>query len=425
MDDFTYADPATLSGRLQRGRGLAARRLRSTPEDADLVYECVISDSRWDRQTESRDSYLARLIHRLDLPLARVEAHLFGYDGDDSDEVALALQVLALLPVLGRIDAAPILRRYAIEGRHWAVALDAIEWTGPRQTPELWAGLDAEVVARHDDAELEAHADDGGWVPWTSWALTQPRLRRILDGRPALRAEPPARPPAPDHGGLSSSDLAARITRAPGRDRRLALQELGRRGDATVLDLAEDTGLRNAAGWTPGIPQALHHLGTAAVARARTWADSGDRTLEHLALGVLSAFGDHDDGPYLLHALTTAAAAGEWCMTEEPARGVGRLRLAEATDALVHVWETTVHSYAREAVHEGLRGCAPDTAGGFTVEGLDDCEPLVRQAAAAVAPDTADAVARLRELSDDPLAAEFHAAARRRLAQLTDPGRAG
>lgn len=68
MNAFTYADPATPRGRLQRGRGLGARRARSTPDDADLVYECVVSDSRWDRQTESRDSYLARLVHRLDLP---------------------------------------------------------------------------------------------------------------------------------------------------------------------------------------------------------------------------------------------------------------------------------------------------------------------------------------------------------------------
>ncbi|WP_033820414.1 hypothetical protein [Kitasatospora sp. MBT63] len=418
MSDFSYAGPATLRGQLQRGRGLGARRAQMASDGADLVYECVISDSRWDRWTESRDSYLARSIHRMDLPLAEVESRLMAHDGDDPEEVELALQVLALLPFLGRTDAVPVLRRYAVDGRHWPAALDALGWTGAWKIPEVREGIGAEVVARRGDAELAA-AVDGDREPWSSWARTQPQIRRILDGYAARPTPPPVLPPVPDsYAGLSTADLAARIGGAAGRPRRLALQEMGRRGDPTVLDLAEDASLRNAAGWTPGIAEALRHLGTTAVGRARTWAGGSDPTLHRLAVGILAEVGERDDGPYLLHALTTAAAAGDWCATEPAAGGLGRLRMTGATDALVHVRETTVHSSAREAVHQGLRGCAPGVADGYSVEGLDDCEPGVQQAASAVAPDTPQVRARLRELHDDPLAPEVRDAAGRRLTQF-------
>ncbi|MCX4744678.1 hypothetical protein OG455_03920 [Kitasatospora sp. NBC_01287] len=118
-----------------------------------------------------------------------------------------------------------------------------------------------------------------------------------------------------------------------------------------------------AAGGTPGIAQALRHLGSAA-----------------------ARFGESEDGPYLLDALTTAAE-GARCSTESPAKGLGRLRVAGATDALVHAWESTIHSYAREALLEGLRGCTPEpVAEGFTEEALDDCEPRVQEAARALRP---------------------------------------
>jgi hypothetical protein len=67
MDEFAYAEFGALQGQLQRGRGIGARRAPTVPNAADLVYECVVADSRWDRQTEQRDAHLARLIHRLDL----------------------------------------------------------------------------------------------------------------------------------------------------------------------------------------------------------------------------------------------------------------------------------------------------------------------------------------------------------------------
>ncbi|MDH6145261.1 hypothetical protein P3T35_007316 [Kitasatospora sp. GP30] len=368
------------------------------------MYACAVTDSRWDRQTDHRSAYLARLIHRLDLSLEPIERHLFAYDGDDADRIEPTLQILTLLPLLGRFDAVPVLRRYAVQGRHWAAALETIAYSRAWDDfPELRTGLDADVLAHRDDAELAA-AVDGESEPWTSWARTRPRVRRLFGGDGADGAASVAhRPVRPDLSGASAADLLGLVAAGPGRGRQLALRELGRRGDLVVLDLAEDLGLRNAAGWTPAIAQGLHDLGNAAVPRARTWTGSGDDTLEQLAVEVLSGFGESEDGPYLLDVLTAAATEGAWCAAESPARGLGRLGVARATDALVSAWESTVHSYAREAILEGLRGCAPAAmADGFTEEGLDDCEPRVQEAVCSHAPDTPSARARLVALRTDP-----------------------
>ncbi|MGI8333727.1 hypothetical protein ACRYCC_27585 [Actinomadura scrupuli] len=417
MDDFAYADFATLQGQLQRGRGIGARRAPTIAGAAEMVYECVIADSRWDRQTEQRDAYLARLIHRLDLPLAPIEHHLSSEN--DADAIETALRVLALLPLVGRADAAGVIRRYAVEGRHWSAAVEAIDLTGSPAFPQVWAGLDQDVVDAHDDAELAAHA--GVWEPWTTWGRTQPRLRRLLDEiRVPGRS---ARPPLPDYTGAGTAQLAGYVTTTTGRERRLVLEELGRRGEVILLDLAEDPSLRNPAGWTPGMARALHQFGAAAVTRARTWVGSGDDALQDLAVGVLSRFGDRGDAPYLLTTLTTLLDAGAWCAAETPARGLGRLHIPSATAPLIHAWQTTPHSMAREAFLAGIQGCAPDAAPQYAEEGLDDCEPSVQQTACTTVPDTTYVHARLAELSQDPLTPDSHEAAHYGLTRLSQGSR--
>ncbi|MFF3071387.1 hypothetical protein [Kitasatospora sp. NPDC057936] len=417
MSEFTYAAPSTLLGQLQRGRGLGATGALSTPGAADLVYACVLTDSRWDRQTEERSAYLARLIHRLALPLEPIERFVLAYDGGDADRIEPALDVLAQLPLLGRHDVVPVLRRYAVHGRHWDTALASIaNSTAWDALPELWNGLDADVLAHRDDAEL-AEAAETMSEPWASWARTQPRVRSLLGEFGDTESQAPHRPAPPDLSGTGTADLLGVL-----RGNRLALQELGRRGDLVLLDLAEDATLRNAAGYAPGIARGLRHLGGAAVTRARAWAGSGDDTLRQLAVTVLSEFGEPEDGPYLLDVLIKAIDEGEWCAAESPARGLGRLGAAGATGVLVHAWESTIHSYAREAFLEGLRGCAPvATADDFTEEGLDDCEPGVQNAACHHSPDTPSARGRLAVLSADPLAGVVRETARRHLGCTTGP----
>nr|WP_062339264.1 hypothetical protein [Herbidospora sakaeratensis] len=396
-------------------------RTSTAPGAADAVYECVITDPRWDRQVDQRDGYLAGLIARLDLPLAPIEQHLLTYDGEDAEPVELALRVLALLPMAGRLDAAAVLRGYAIDGPHWSTALEAIGDSGAMTLPAIWDGLADDIMANRDDAQL-AQAIWCDSEPWTTFARSQPRVRRIIVERNASRPPGPARRDTrPGIVAIGTEDLIGLVA-AGGSGRRRALEELGRRGDRVVFDFAEDPGLRNAAGWLPGIPQALHHLGRDALPRARTWIGSGDDTLVAFGERVVAEVGDRGDAPALLAALHRTVAAGEWCAAEVPARGLGRLGIQEAASELMAAWEGTLHSLAREAFLDGLRGCAPREAEALVVEGLDDCEPTVRRRACEAAPDTAAVRSRLRELTADPLAAEVHEAANTRLRVLAVRG---
>ncbi|MFL6114502.1 MAG: hypothetical protein ACJ786_24585 [Catenulispora sp.] len=414
-----YDSSVSFRGQLQRGRGIAARRALAEPEAADAVYECVITDMRWDRLVDQRDSYFAALITRLDLPVAPIEQHLFAYGGDDAEPVEFALSVLALLPMVGRFDAAATLRKYAIEGRHWATALEAIGYSGAMKVPDIWDGLAADVLARRDDDELKQAI----WCdtePWTTYAESHPRVRRVVDDLKASRSREPARRQirqAMTEAG--AEDLVSRVA-AGGPERRWALEELGRRGDRIVFDLAEDAGLRNTAGWIPGVPHALRHFGPEALPHARTWIGSDDDTLTAFGERVVAEFGNRGDAAVLLSALHRTVSAGEWCAAEIPARGLGRLGVREAADELMAAWEGTVHSLAREAFLYGLRECAPDEVGAVAVEGLFDCEPTVQRGACEVAPDTASVRSRLRELAQDPLAPEAHETANTRLQALTD-----
>ncbi|MFC5003919.1 hypothetical protein ACFPIJ_39605 [Dactylosporangium cerinum] len=103
------------------------------------------------------------------------------------------------------------------------------------------------------------------------------------------------------------------------------------------------------------------------------------------AVDILAAHGTELDVPVLLAALTTAAEAGEWCAAETPARGLGRLGVAEAVPTLRFLWAETTHSYARADYLAGLTGAAaPAVAAEYLDEATDDCEPHVRDLATGV-----------------------------------------
>ncbi|WP_345097598.1 hypothetical protein [Planomonospora venezuelensis] len=247
MSMVEYDSPASFRGQLQRGRGAAVHRTSTAPGAADAVYECVITDTRWDRQVDQRDSYLAGLIARLDLPLAPIQQHLLTYDDEDAEPVELALQVLALLPMVGRLDAAAVLRGYAIDGPHWSTALEAIGDSGAMKLPSIWDGLADDIIANRDDAPL-AQAIWCDTEPWTTFAQSQPRVRRIIDELKASRSPGPARRDTrPEIAAIDNEDLIGLVA-AGGSERRQALEELGRRGDRIVFDLGRVLGV--IKGWS-------------------------------------------------------------------------------------------------------------------------------------------------------------------------------
>lgn len=66
------------------------------------------------------------------------------------------------------------------------------------------------------------------------------------------------------------------------------------------------------------------------------------------------------------------------------AEGLGRLHVAEAAPLLQAGWERATHSHARAPFLAALHRCAPQAARILADEGREDCEPAVREIAAAI-----------------------------------------
>ncbi|MFI6155594.1 hypothetical protein ACIBCA_23240 [Kitasatospora sp. NPDC051170] len=108
IDDYDhYAPPDTLLGLLQRGRGEGAIRAAADPAGAaDLVYGCIRREWRWDRQSDHRALYQARLLRDLELPPGPV-IELLAADEDTSERATYVLELLAAAGSAEALEALP------------------------------------------------------------------------------------------------------------------------------------------------------------------------------------------------------------------------------------------------------------------------------------------------------------------------------
>jgi hypothetical protein len=394
----------SLHGRLQRGRGCAARRAAGTPGTGDLVYDCVRHDPRWDT-LDDRGLYYARLICDLELGLGPVIAHLFDpvdHARPDEDRTNLAVDVLARLVRMGRLEAAPPLRRYAREGWNWYAALaELVEL----DDPALAEGLDEVAAARCDDHELAWLCGVDGVVT-RRWAERHPRIAAAR--RPELRPHEP-RAALSDR---TDDDLAA-LARGHGEEVTAAILELGRRRSPVVLDLAEE--LLPGGSHDGPLCRAVRDLGAGALTRARQWT-AERRSYHDVGIDVLAAHGTAEDGPPLLDALGTALDEEDWDLAAVPADGLGRLRSRRAIPLLLHAWEQSPSSQLRVNLLGALTTTDRHVAEPYLVEALWDCEDGARRIAAGSVPLEGEARTRLRRLRQDPAEdAEVRGAAADRL----------
>jgi hypothetical protein len=376
----------SLHGRLQRGRGCAARRAAGTPGTSELVYDCVRRDPRWDA-LEARGLYYARLLIDLELGLAPITGHLFDpqdHADTDEDRTNLAIDVLACLVRLGRHEAAPPLRRYTYEGWNWYTALQRFVEI---DDPALAEGLDEVAAARCDDGEL-------AWLCGANGAVTRLWAERHSRIAAARRSEARPHEPRPRFAQRADADLAA-VARAHGDGATAAILELGRRRSPLVLDLAEE--LLPAGDYDGPLCRAVRDLGSGALARARTWATE-QRSYQDVGIDVLAAHGTGPDTPLLLEALGTALGEEDWDLAAVPADGLGRLRSRAAIPLLMHGWEQTACSQLRTNLLGALAGIDPHVAEPYLLEGLWDCEDGVRRIAAGTVPLEGEARTRLRRL---------------------------
>lgn len=406
VEDIVIHPAGTLHGRLQRGRGCAARTAAAVPGSGDLVYDCVRRDPRWDA-LESRGLYYARLIRDLELDVDPITAHLFDpADRSDTDEdrTDLAIDVLARLVRLGRREAGPPLRRYAVEGGNWYTALQALV---ELDDPLLAEGLEEVAVTRCDDTQLAWLCGVDGAVT-RMWARRRPRIAAAR--RPGLRA--PERRPALTR--RSDADLAA-LARGRSKDATAAILELGRRRSPLVLDLVEE--LLPRGGHDGPLCRAVRDLGPLAVARARVWT-AEQRSYHDVGVDVLAAHGTAADVPVLLDALEVSLREEDWDLAAVSADGLGRLGARESIPLLLYGWEESACSHLRVNLLGALAAIDPHVAEPFLVEGLWDCEEGVRRTAAAAVPLHGETRTRLRRLRHETAEdAGVRAAASGRLAR--------
>ena len=105
------------------------------------------------------------MIHRLDLSVAPLEAHLLT--AATAEDIWSTLDVLGTLGIVGRSDATDVVRQYAVVGEHWSAAIDVLGSTGAWRLPRVLDGLAEQVVATRSDAELD-EAIYGSWEPTRS-----------------------------------------------------------------------------------------------------------------------------------------------------------------------------------------------------------------------------------------------------------------
>lgn len=386
MTDIVLHSATSLHGRLQRGRGCAARRAAGTPGAGELVYDCVCHDPRWDT-LEERGLYYARLICDLELGIGPVIGHLFcpaDRSDPDEDRTNLALDVLAYLLRMGRIEAATPLRRYAREGRNWYPALaHLVEF----DDPALAEGLDEVAAGRCDDRELAWLCGVDRLVT-RGWAERHPRIAA------ARRPDPHPHEPRVVLTRRTDDDLAA-LARGQGEGATAAILELGRRRSPIVLDLAEEL-LPGGAHDGP-LCRAVRDLGAGALPRAREWTAEG-RSYQDVGIDVLAAHGTERDAPSLLEAFETALAEEDWDLAAVPADGLGRLRSRAAIPLLLYAWEESASSQLRVNLLGALTAIDQHVAEPYLVEALWDCEDGARRIAAGSVPVGGETRTRLRRL---------------------------
>ncbi|WP_119729858.1 hypothetical protein [Thermomonospora amylolytica] len=402
MNEVVIESAGTLHGQLQRGLGRAARRAAGTAGAGELVLDCIRRDPRWDPRVESRGLYYARLVVDLELPAGPIGDRLL--EPGCGDEGRLAVEVLAELVRLSRREAAGLLRACAEEGELWFEAVEALIRLGDPAPAE---GLDALVVARCDDRELEWLAGDPDNPVIRLWAGRRPRIAAALGRRRAGAAggTRPRRPGGPVQGGersgRSESELLELARRRDDDGAVAAIFELGRRRTPALLDLAEELLPQRDGRWGGALCRALREYGSAALPRARAWARA-HAGCEALALCILASHGTHQDIPLLMSELEAAVERRDWGAVAGPVEGLGRLRAGEAVPLLKTIWLESAYSYLRPRVLTSLTRTAPHTAESYAVEGLWDCEDETRRVAVSAAPFTDDTRLRLHRLHSDP-----------------------
>ena len=183
-----WADPDTLLGMLQRGRGEGYRRsLVQRDDGSDSVVECIIHDPRLDRQVESRGWFYAALVAELNVDLSLLRAAYTEnaarlWNDVDWDAAAwLATEVFELAAKRGISGGVTELRRYLRSGRDVVLALDHLL---PLATHPEAFGLLEDILETANAEQLRGALSwfegDFTAAPWPSWRRASTEVDEVV-----------------------------------------------------------------------------------------------------------------------------------------------------------------------------------------------------------------------------------------------------
>ncbi len=457
------ADPYTLLGMLQRGRGAGyLLALETAPKSVwPLLGECITNDPRLDKQVEDRADYYGSLIIETEMDITPLGDYLRQNDGPDDQfwNINLAIETLVGLSACHNTKALRLLQEYLSYGFHWQdtiIDLWAADVDGALDGVDLTIcdRLSNDPVFRQDfesgileDSKYGKQSDGmllPGCEPWKTLCLKNAEFAKVfkqlcppeaLEPLPAVENKAPA-----DLTGLSIEELFTLVER-PDRpllyrifealERRvsredeelllrnlsredeyrakLALKGLGALGTPTAFE-AVRTLIESSEGLNPRIrSQAFRAIGempaSLTLETGRKWFQQDQWYLQVAGGEILENHATPDDVPLLVDALRTPKT-----IQCEDFRLSSALEAFWLLDGIGHIPEienvfvVVPHSYKRYRAAWAMETTAPHVFQTmYAYECLWDCHWDTRICGCETASLSQPGVlARLKELADDP-----------------------
>lgn len=422
------ADAGSVLGQLQRGRGEGFLDALEMPgaQAADLVWECIVHDPRYDLQIDSRDLYYATLAQEVGLEVERLRPQNCPPHAPDVDQ-RLVVGVLAELVAVGVDGADAVLLDHVAHGDQWDDAIYEIS-----QSPgDLYRQLPAVLDARFPEDECVAIVHRLRYeVPWGRIDNLQPWVKRAIDSfddRAASNAYERPEPPAMDRpiadlldypwsrtppkrllhrltamlrGGEREALVAALETSGTGQW--VAFQALARLDDPGGMGAAETILRVDASG--PERAAALRYLqnlsGDHTLGLARSWINEPDGR-GVAARGIFERHAESSDEPLLVSGLAEAWEARDFYALCSFIDALARLSDRKPIEQIVAIFEQAEYSYARCRAARALIAIDKEVfIERYARAALWDCEGEIQERAAGLVVGRVDelAASQIREV---------------------------
>ena len=213
IEHLALADPDTTLGKLQRGRGAGWLECLELPREEahDLLWQCIVFDSRIDQQIERREDYYVSLARLTGFDVNRLRPHELP-PAEEWRDRRLLFSVLSDLDIAGVPGAGS-----ALLG-HLGAEDDSRDFVLPevlRASAATISELPEALSSRRTDEQLEATVYR--WLedfPWETWAKTNGRIAAALgqaqESSEQEQTRPRSHPHRPTRQSRSSSAMVGK-----------------------------------------------------------------------------------------------------------------------------------------------------------------------------------------------------------------------